>query len=74
MQVIDKKAIAYIVFIAREFSKEYSLSFNKAFAYLANHGAIHFLDEHYDAEHLLSTDEVVEDMYAISHRNGGVLI
>jgi len=70
----DKKAIAYIVFIVSEFAKEHSLSLNNAFSYLAEYGAIRFLDENYDAEHLLSTDEVVEDMYAISRRNGGVLV
>ena len=74
MQTIDKKAISYIVFIVSEFAKEYSLPLHKAFAYLADYGAIGFLAENYDAEHLLSTDEVVEDMYVISRRNGGALI
>ena len=74
MQIIDKKAISYIVFIVSEFSKEYSLPLHKAFAYLADYGAIRFIDENYDAEHLLSTDEVVEDMYAISRKNGGTLV
>ena len=45
----------------------------KAFAYLNRFKGISFLDECYEAEHLLSIDDAVNDLFIICKRNGGAL-
>ena len=43
----------------------------EAYRYLAVHGGIDFLAEHYDIEHTLSFADVIDDLKAISRRVGG---
>ena len=64
----------YIVFCIKEFAKSQSLSLKEAYSYLSKYKGIEFLDEHYEAEHLLSFNDAVEDLLAICHREGGHLV
>ncbi|MCL2860607.1 MAG: DUF3791 domain-containing protein [Oscillospiraceae bacterium] len=64
----------YIVFCIKEFAKSQNMSLKDAYLYLSKYKGIEFLDEHYEAEHLLGFDEAVEDLLVICHREGGHLI
>ena len=44
-----------------------------AYIYIADHGGIQFLKEHYDVEHTLSFDEAIDDLETICAQNGGEL-
>jgi regulatory protein YycH of two-component signal transduction system YycFG len=66
-----KRKIDYIVACVNEFSKSTGLTAQESFRYLSNHGGLDFLLEHYEAEHTLSFEEMVEDMKNVSRRSGG---
>lgn len=68
---IDKNVIAYIVATISEFAKSYHLSVREASNYLIRFKGIDFLTEHYDAEHLLSFDDSVQDLMQVCLNNGG---
>ena len=56
-----------------EFAKRKALSAKAAFQYLYMFGGIHFLKEHYEAEHLLSLDDAVDDLNQVCQNNGGII-
>lgn len=68
---IDKNVIAYIVAAISEFAKSHHLSVREASNYLIRFKGIDFLTEHYDAEHLLSFDDSVQDLTQVCLNNGG---
>ena len=55
------------------FSGLKNLSQKDAFNYLENFKGMDFLEECYEAEHLLSLDDAVDDLTAVCKRNGGAL-
>ena len=63
-QKIDKNVIAYIVSAISEFAKSHH-------NYLIRFKGIDFITEHYDAEHLLSFDDCVQDLTQVCLNNGG---
>ena len=65
--------IAWTVACVGEYARRFSLTIKSAFQYLYIHGGITFLDEYYDAEHLLSFDDVVDDLAMICEANGETL-
>lgn len=67
----DKNVIAYIVAVISEFAKTHHLSVREASNYLIRFKGIDFITEHYDAEHLLSFDDSVQDLTQICLNNGG---
>jgi hypothetical protein len=68
---IERKKTDYIVVCVDEFSRDCGLTALQAYRYLAIHGGIDFLVEHYDIEHTLSFADVIDDLKAISRRVGG---
>ena len=68
---IDKNVIAYIVAAISEFARSHHLSVREASNYLIRFKGIDFLTEHYDAEHLLSLDDSVQDLTQVCLNNGG---
>lgn len=44
-----------------------------AFRYLEQYKAIDFLDQNYEAEHVLAVEDTVASMYNVCARNGGTL-
>jgi transcriptional regulator with XRE-family HTH domain len=68
---IDKNVIAYIVAAISEFAKSHHLSVREASNYLIRFKGIDFLTEHYNAEHLLSFDDSVQDLTQVCLNNGG---
>ena len=68
-----RNKVHWTVACVNEFARRFDLSVNAAFQYLYLHGGITFLDEHYEAEHLLSFDDVVDDLVLVCEAEGGVL-
>ena len=65
--------IGWTVACVNEFARRFDISVTTAFQYLYLHGGIAFLDEHYEAEHLLSFDDAVDDLALVCESQGGVL-
>ena len=70
---INKKLIEYVVANIRKKKKKYDLTIREASNYLNLHKGLSFLEQHYDAEHLLSIDDSVEDLARVCYNNGGGL-
>ena len=69
----DKYKIPYINACIRAFAKRFGLSVKNAFLYLYRFKGVNFLDEFYEAEHLQSIDDAVDDLIIICQKNGGQL-
>ena len=65
--------ILWTVACVNEFARRFDISAKSAFRYLYLHGGIAFLEEHYEAEHLLSFDDAVDDLIIICESKGGTL-
>ena len=65
--------ITYMVSCINAFAERYRLTAKQAFAYLNRFKGMDFLDECYEAEHLLSLEDAVNDLSIICKRNGGGL-
>jgi len=65
--------IAWTVACVSEFARRFDISVKSAFQYLYLHGGIAFLDEHYEAEHLLSFDDAVDDLVLVCETKGEAL-
>ena len=70
-QVINKNVIGYVVAAISEFAKTHRISVREANNYLIRFKGIDFLTEHYDAEHLLSFEDSVQDLTQVCLNNGG---
>lgn len=70
-QVINKNVIGYVVAAISEFAKTHHISVREANNYLIRYKGIDFLTEHYDAEHLLSFEDSVQDLTQVCLNNGG---
>jgi len=68
---IDKRIIGYVVAVINEFAKTYNLTVREASNYLNRYGGLEFLTEHYEAEHLLSLEDSVEDLARVCYNHGG---
>lgn len=69
----QKKIINFTVACVNEFAQKHNLSTKEAFQYLFQFKGIEFIKENYEAEHLLSLEAVVEDLFILCKRNGGML-
>ena len=65
--------IEYIISIINEFADAFKLTEHQAFLYLKNHGAIEFIEKHYNILHTLDFKESVENLASYCRKNGGVL-
>jgi len=63
--------IEYTVMCISEFAYRYSLSYKNAYLYLKKHGGISFLKDCYEAEHLLSIEDAIDDLTLLCRKNGG---
>jgi len=71
MEKVNTNLVNWAVVCVNEFSRRLKLTPKAAFHYLQTFGAIEFIKEHYEAEHLLSLDDVVDDLSIICRNNGG---
>lgn len=65
------KKLGYIVAVISEFAKLYSISTSEAANYLVTFKGIDFLTNNYEAEHLLSIEDSVDDVTQVCINNGG---
>lgn len=65
--------IEYLVACVSEFAKAHGLTHPAAFDYLETYKGFDFLGRHYEAEHLLSFHDTVNDLDVVCRRNGGRL-
>lgn len=70
----NKRVIGYTVTLINEFAKTYNLTVREASNYLHQYKGLDFLSEHYDAEHLLSLEDTVQDLARICRNQGGDII
>ena len=73
-QNINKCVIGYIVAAISEFAKTHNLTLQEASNYLNRYKGLDFLSEHYEAEHLLSFEDSVQDLTRICYNQGGGII
>jgi hypothetical protein len=73
MEQVNVGVINWAVVCVSEFAKAQKLHPKAAFRYLYDFGGIEFIKEHYEAEHLLSFDDAVEDLGIVCRNNGGNL-
>jgi hypothetical protein len=55
-------------------AKKNNLYIHEAYHYLNQYKGLEFLQEFYDVEHTLNTDDVIDDLMSICNKNGGALI
>ena len=65
------KKLGYIVAVISEFAKSYNMSTRETANYLVAFKGIDFLVNHYEAEHLLSIEDCVDDVMQVCKNNGG---
>ena len=68
---IDRRVIGYVVAVISEFAKAYNMTIREASNYLNRYKGLEFPTEHYEAEHLLSIDDSVQDLARVCYNNGG---
>jgi len=73
MSRVNTKLVNWAVVCVGEFARKQELTLKAAFKYLLEHGGIGFIKEHYEAEHLLSIEDAVNDLSIICRNNGGSL-
>jgi len=73
MKRVNTNLINWAVVCINEFARKWELTPKVAFHYLLKFGGIGFLKEHYEAEHLLSIDDAVDDLGIVCRNNGGKL-
>jgi len=71
MERINTNLVNWAVVCINEFARHRKLTPKSAFHYLQTFGGIEFIKEHYEAEHLLSLDDAVEDLGVVCRNNGG---
>ena len=73
MENVNTNLINWAVVCVNEFARNRKLTAKAAFQYLLAFGGINFIMEHYEAEHLLSIDDTIDDLGIICRNNGGSL-
>jgi len=74
MPGMNRNRIHYYVLCIGAFARQKNIPPAEAFNYLYSYRGIDFLVECYDAEHMLSLDNVVEDLTILCKNNGGTLL
>jgi hypothetical protein len=69
----NRKKTDYIVACVNEFARNKSISLKDSYLYLHTFKGIQFLNEHYEIEHTLSFDDVVEDLSTVCRKNEGIM-
>ena len=71
MVPVDRRVIGYIVANIGEFARTHGMTVREAGNYLNRYKGLDFLAEHYEAEHLLSLSDSVQDLTRVCYNNGG---
>ncbi|MDL2256279.1 DUF3791 domain-containing protein [Parabacteroides sp. OttesenSCG-928-K15] len=70
----DKRVVEYTIAVISEFAKTYNLTTREASNYLNRYKGLEFLMEHYEVEHLMSFEDVVQDLARVCYNRGGGLL
>jgi len=70
----NTKLIDYIIACVDLFAHRHQLTIQQSYNYLERFKGMSFLINHYETEHLLSFDDVIDDLTKICHKNGGELL
>ena len=65
--------IQYVNLCINAFAKRHKLSPSVSFRYLSDLRAIDFIDNNYEAEHIMPIDDTVDALTIFCRRNGGSL-
>ena len=68
---VDRRVIGYIVANISEFARTHGMTVREASNYLNRYKGLDFLTEHYEAEHLLSLRDSIQDLTRVCYNNGG---
>lgn len=66
--------VEYIIALVNEFGKAHGLTDTQAWRYIKRYGGVKLMDEHYGFMHTQSFADMVADMTAYLHRQGGKLV
>lgn len=69
-----QRLLKYTAAVISEFSLAHNLTLAQAFRYLKRYKGIEFVKRHYEVEHTLSFDDVVDDLTTYCKRMGGRLV
>lgn len=67
----SKKVVGYIIACINVFAETFGMTTKEATNYLSRYKGVDFLSKHYEAEHLLSIEDAVQDLANICYNNGG---
>ena len=70
---LNHKIAGFIIACISEFAVSYNLTIREASNYLKRYQGLDFLTKHYDAQHLLSIEDSVQDLAKICYNNGGAI-
>ena len=73
MSELQKNMTDYFVVCINEFAKKFELTAKDAMLYLDKYNGLHFLEEFYEVQHMLSFDETVDNLAIICRKHGGKL-
>ena len=73
MSKVNTNLVNWVVVCINEFARLKKLSPKAAFHYLYTFGGIEFMKVHYEAEHLLSLNDAIEDLSIVCINNGGTV-
>ena len=68
---IEKNIINFIVICINEFAKKFKMTTKEAYIYLRDFKGIAFLQENYEAEHMVGLDDTMDDLKQVCINNGG---
>ena len=66
--------VAYLIAVISEFAAKHTLTTPQAYRYLERFKGLDFVNRFYDVEHTFSFEDVVDDLTAYCHREGGALV
>ena len=64
--------ISFVTYIVPEFAAAYKMKTQDAFFYLKKYGGWEFLNKHWNALHTANSFHVVDYLYRICYKNGGL--
>ncbi|MDR0842741.1 MAG: DUF3791 domain-containing protein [Acidobacteriota bacterium] len=67
------RKLDWLVEVLASFARTHGISRKQAYEFASESGALDFIIRHYEVEHQLSFEDVLDDIEAVSSRNGGVL-
>ena len=67
-----RNMIDYMVVCVNDYADRHGLTRAGSFDYLMRNKGLDFLEDCYEAEHTLSIDDALDDLYAVCKRNEGI--